>query len=33
MAIGIGVIMAGRGPHPATEQVLTTVREPAVATR
>ncbi len=33
MAIGIGVIMAGRGPHPAAEQVRTTVREPAVATR
>jgi cytochrome c-type biogenesis protein CcmF len=33
MAIGIGVIMAGRGPQPAAAQVRTTVREPAVATR
>jgi cytochrome c-type biogenesis protein CcmF len=33
MAIGIGVIMAGRGPQPAAVQVRTTVREPAVATR
>jgi cytochrome c-type biogenesis protein CcmF len=33
MAIGIGVIMAGRGPQTAAAQVRTTVREPAVATR
>jgi cytochrome c-type biogenesis protein CcmF len=33
MAIGIGVIMTGRGPHAAPEQVRTKVREPAVATR
>ena len=33
MAIGIGVIMAGRGPQPAAALVRTTVREPAVATR
>jgi cytochrome c-type biogenesis protein CcmF len=33
MAIGIGVIMAGRGPQPAAAQVRTTVREPAVATK
>ena len=33
MAVGIGVIMAGRGPQPAPAQVRTAVREPAVATR
>ena len=33
MAIGIGVIMTGRGPEPAAAEVRTKVREPAVATR
>jgi cytochrome c biogenesis factor len=33
MAVGIGVIMAGRGPQPAPAQVRAAVREPAVATR
>jgi cytochrome c-type biogenesis protein CcmF len=33
MAVGMGVIMSGRGPQPAAAQVRTRVREPAVATR